>query len=282
MVSTVQAIKGFKKTLDEYCEKREDGDVEKIIFNIKKVNEYNPAVYNEKAIGEYLQKRGRILKGLVEEYFITAMSKEFPLISEDLFSLQRYLTVSGSGKKWEILSDDTDDEFDLRKIKKKDHRIRTKKVKVPLFAYTPLFDGEHNVVLSKFSTARGYYRTTFKIEATLPGVIGPNLKKAYREALTHYFKTLSEMFTNPVASDIMYSEGKIAKPEIGAIWIPTPQSLNLSVTKKLIQPKKNIDPAMILSAGGGKYLVKTWRVDDEEPPERYLREFSSGSLRGKL
>jgi len=281
MTGTAVAIKGFKKTLEEHCTRREDTDVKKIISDIEKVNTHVPAAYSEKSISEFLRKRAKILRGLVEEYFITAISKEFPLISEDLFNLKRYLTISGSGRKWEILSDDIDGEANLNKFKIKKPRI-VKKVKVPLFAYTPLFNGEHKAVLGKISSKAGYYRTNIKIQATLPGIIGPTLKKAYAGALSHYFKTLSDISTNPIISDMIYPGGKVINSEVGAIWIPTPESLNLSVTQKLIQPRKNLDPAMILSVGKRKYLVKTWQVDDEESSEQYLREFSVGDLKGKL
>ncbi len=286
MVSTAFAIAEFPKTIRRYSTEVEDEQLESIVGGIDRLRQQNPSVYDEKAVSRYLQDRARTLKGLVDEYFVASIAHKFPSLSDELFQLKRNLTLLGQGKTWKVVRDDTEiEEYDAKQERKK--RTKVKRVQVPLFAYTPLFDGKHTAKLGSFSKTRtdscgGTYRTTGTIEAKLPGSIGPNLKNTYRDALSHYFGVLSEMFTNPVAGDIMYAEGNIAQPEIGAIWIPTPESLNVSVDEKLIQRRKDLDPAMILKVRGNNYLVQTWKVDDEEPFEHYIREYSIGDLKGKL
>src|SRR3989344_190555 len=286
MVSTALEIAEFPKTIERYSTEVEDEQLESIVGGIDRLRQQNPSVYDEKAVSRYLQDRARTLKGLVDEYFVASIAHKFPLLSDELFQLKRHLTLVGQGKNWRVVRDDTDvEEYDEKHEKKEKAKVR--RVQVPLFAYTPLFDGKHSAKLGSFSRQRtdsygDTYRTTATIEAKLPGSIGPNLKNAYRDALSHYFGVLSEMFTNPVAGDIMYAEGNLAQPEVGAIWIPTPESLSVGIDEKLIQKRKDLDPAMILKVRGNSYLVQTWRVDDEEPFEHYIREYSIGDLKGKL
>ena len=284
MVSTALVIEKFPETIKRYSTTVEDEQLEPIIDGIDRLRQQNPAVYDEKAVARYLHGRTKTLKGLVDEYFVASIAHKFPLLSDELFGLKRHLTLIGQGKTWRVVRDDTEiEEYDASQERKEKAKI--KRIRVPLFAYTPLFDGKHTAKLGSFSRTRtnGYgntYRTTVTIEAKLPGSIGSNLKNAYRDALSHYFGVLSGMFTNPVAGDIMYAEGNLAQPKVGAIWIPTPESLNVSVDEKLTQRRKNLDPAMILKVRGNNYLVQTWKVDDEEPLEHYLREFSIGE--GKI
>lgn len=288
MVSTAVAIQEFPKTLEQHSTKVEDEQLEGIVGGIDRLRSQNPSVYDERAVARYLQERSRTLKGLVEEYFIASIANKFPLISDELFQLKRNLTLRAEGKTWKVVRDDTEAEQGAQEKEKVGRKIVTRRIEVPLFAYTPLFDGKHTAKLGGFTKQTGSYwsdsytRTTVTIEAKLPGSIGPNLKNAYRDALSHYFGVLSEMFTNPVAGDIMYAEGNLAQPEVGATWIPTPESLSVSVDQKLIQKRRVLDPAMILRVRGKNYLVQTWKVDDEQPFEHYLREYSIGDLKGKL
>lgn len=286
MTSTELAIAEFLKTIERYSARIEDEQLESIVGEIDRLKQQNPAAYDEKTVARYLRDRTRTLKELVDEYFVASIANNFPLLSEDLFDLKRYLTLVRQGKTWKVVRDDTEvEEYDAKQERRE--RNKKRRMQVPLFAYTPLFNGKHTAQLGRFQkTKKDYYgnvrRTTVTIEAKLPGSIGPSLKNAYRGALSHYFGTLSEMFSNPVAGDIIYAEGIFVQPEVGAIWIPTPESLSVSVDEKIIQRRKDLDPAMILKARGKHYLVQTWRVDDEEPFEHYLREYSVGDLKGKL
>ncbi|MDD5192015.1 MAG: hypothetical protein PHH54_06630 [Candidatus Nanoarchaeia archaeon] len=289
MVSTSVIIQEFPQTLKQYSTKVEEKQLDGMVSGIDRLRKQNPAVYDEKSVAMYLQERSKTLKGMVEEYFIASIANKFPLISDELFQLKRHLTLKAEDKTWKVVRDDTEREEDAENIERDEKRkIVTRRIEVPLFVYTPLFNGNHTAKLGSFTKQTGsswsssYKRTTVTVEAKLPGSIGPNLKNAYRSALSHYFSVLSEMFTSPAAGDIMYAEGNFAQPEVGATWIPTLESLSVNVDTKLIHKKKVLDPAMILKVKGKNYLVQTWRVDDEEPLEHYLREYSIGDLKGKL
>jgi hypothetical protein len=288
MVATSTAIQEFSRILSQYSTKVEDKELEGIVRGIDKLRKQNPAVYDEKSVARYLQERSKALSCLVEEYFVASIANKFPLISDELFQLKRYFTLQSDGKTWTLVRDDTEPEKDMPLIKNNEIKKKRRNIEVPLFVHTPLFDGKHTAKLGSYSKPTGHSRYGYiarkavNIEAKLPGSVGQNLKEAYRDALSHYFKVLSEMFTDPIAGDVIYAEGNIAQPEIRAIWIPSSDSLNIAVDSKYIQKRKAADPAMILSVQEKNYLVKTWKVDEEEPFENYLREFSISSLKGKL
>src|SRR4030042_786969 len=234
MASTELAIKEFPKIVEKYSTSIENKQLESIVESIDRLRGQNPAVYDEKTTARYLQDRAKALKGFVEEYFVASIANKFPLLSDELFDLKRNLTLMGRGNSWQVIRDDTEiEKYDAKQEQKE--KIRKKRIQVPLFAYTPLFDGKHTATLGNFSETQGYRKITVNINAKLPGSIGQNLKNAYRGALSHYFGTLSEMFMNPIAGDIMYAErstvsnkervNTLAQPEIGAIWIPIPESL---------------------------------------------------------
>ena len=292
MVSTALAICDFGKTLSEYSTKFEKDDLSKAVTRIDRLRTHNPAVYDEKATALYLRERAETLKELVNDYFVKSIGANFSLISDELFQLQRHLSIVKDGTTWKAIRDDTEAAKENAKASKEKGITKLTNVHIPLFAYTSLFNGNHTAKLGQYvktDTNRnrryGFSRTirsTATIEATLPGSIGPNLKDAYRDALSHYFGVLSDMFANPVAGDILYAEGNMLKPEGGAIWIPTPESLSVNVDQKIIEPRKNLDPAMVLKVGGNTYLVQTWTVDEEEPFDHYLRKYSTGGLKGKV
>ncbi|MBW3017816.1 hypothetical protein KY325_01515, partial [Candidatus Woesearchaeota archaeon] len=281
---TAIAIKNFEKTLKQNSTSSKKKELENIVGAFEKVRSQNPQVFSEAQISKYLNDRADILKKLVDEYFVAAMSKEFPLLSNEIFEMKRYLAIEKKGKTYTIVEDLANE---------KSKRKRLTKIEMPLFAYVPLFKGNHKAELGKivkteqardsWSSSYTTRRRTIKIYATLPGTIGPNLRQAYREALSHYHRTVADILENPSLGEVMTQNNLLSEPEVGAIWIPTPESLDLKVTEEIIERRpKDIDPAMILKLRGKNYLVKTWKVDDEEPFEHYLREYSIGDLKGKV
>ena len=283
-MQTTVAIRDFEKIIKKNSTSSKKKELKGILDVIDKVKNQNPQVYSENMIGQYLKDRASILQKVVDDYFVKAMSTEFPLLSNEIFDLKRCLAIERKGKVYTIVED-----IYGEKSKKK----RLTKIEMPLFAYVPLFKGEHKAELGKIiKTVQHPYsysghsytsRRTYKVYATLPGTIGPNLRQAYREALSHYHRTVADILENPSIGEIVMQKNLLAEPEIGAIWIPTPESLDLKVTEEIINKRpKDIDPAMILKLKDKNYLVKTWQVDDEEPFEHYLREYSTGDLKGKI
>lgn len=278
-METAIAIRDFEKTLNQYSTSSKKRDLENLLDVVERVRNQNPQVFSDDLIGKYLKDRALVMQKLVEDYFVKAMSAQFPLLSNELFELKRYLTIEKKGKQYTIISDTAEEEPKGKKVTR---------VELPLFAYVPLFKGEHKAELGKLVKREynswGYDRkTTMKIFATLPGTIGTNLRQAYREALSHYHRTVADILENPAIGEVLTQKNLLSEPEMGAIWIPIPESLDLKVTEEIINKRPRIvDPAMILRLQGKSYLVKTWKVDDEEPFEHYLREYSLGEIKEKV
>ena len=280
MVGTAIAIERFPKTLNRHSRKTKKGELEEILTKIYVVRTANPTVYDNKSIHKYLKDRAKVIEGLVEDYFTAATAQEFPLLSDELFQLKRHITVEKGEKGYAVVRDNTEPD------RRKRARGEARKLEIPLFAYTELLRGDHKVELGKFSKreTRDYHTktTTVKIGAELPGVIGPNLRDAYRGALSHYFGIMSNVFAEPTIGELMLQD-QLQAPEIGAIWIPTLESLQLKVSEKIkIEEPKVLDPAMIMRVRGQSYLVDTWDVDNEEPYKKHILEFATGNVNGKL
>ena len=293
MASTYTAIKEFEKTIDNHTLRPKQGQTEKIVKNIERVVAEMPRVYSTGKVGEYLTARAKLLTRSIEEYFGAVIGERFPLLSNELFDLKRYVSLEKhSDKKWVIVKDDTEES-------KSTPKGQTTVIAIDLFAYSPLFNnGKEDATklkLGSFTKTKrtgsiysGYNtkRQTVSIEAKLKGDLGLNLRRTAQEALHDYFSILAEAYSKPFVGDVLLGQDvslqeKLKNPEIGAIWIPTVDSLSVKATAKIIRHVV-ADPAMVLTVNEHKYLVKTWKMDDEEPLEAYLREFSIGSLKGKV
>ena len=55
---------------------------------------------------------------------------------------------------------------------------------------------------------------------------------------------------------------------------------SLDIETEDILPPRVLDPALILEKGGKNYVITTWIAENEEPFEKYIREFTTGSLDG--
>lgn len=284
-MQTLEVIGNFEGTLVKFSEVSEENKKQEILSKIEQINGLNPNVYERVRLKTYLKKRASILQTLADDYLTAEISSRFPLINDGLFALRRSLYIENTRNGYQILEDITALE-DVPAISKKHESLNNvERIEVPLFAYTSLDDEreEHKTLLGKITIDRRKirdmdYENTYEknlwITANLPGEnLDGMLRKARYEALGEYFSILGKAMKLPVVGDILSQEIDLM-PDIGAIWIPTADSLDLRVTEHLVH-REYIDPAMILSARDKKYLITTWNVKDEEPFEHYLREFTS-------
>ncbi len=280
MSSTLSVIENFNGTLEKYSEGSKKGQLEKILDNIERILTHTPAVLNEKHLSNFIEQRSKVLNDLINKYFIAAIGEKYPVISDDLFQLKRYLTIEKDGTKAVVINDSV--ETKNNSSEKMNNNKKLHKIAVPLFIYTPLLDGNHKVNLGKYSTTRtnsygDRYVTRGSVNATLPGYIGSNLRRIARETLGTYHTILTNAYNNVVLGEFLVQNSdlqtRLQSPEIGAIWIPMLESLNISVKEELVK-RLDPDPAMILKTLGKNYLVATWRVDDEEPFEIYLDKYT--------
>ncbi|MBU2104827.1 MAG: hypothetical protein KKF67_03580 [Nanoarchaeota archaeon] len=367
MTSTELAIAEFPRILERYSSRASGNELETSSLKLKNLERIDIGVpYDDISVQKFLNNRPDVRKGLegvIKNCLSVSLSSKFPLISDELFQLKRYLTFYKDSGKWQLVRDTLEKpttplfsiilpknpfkplkpkepiyshwDYPLKKVEEiirngwiqikfvKDEDKYNKEIKIykaklqkyneesskytqdkrfydgqkekkeilekntslwqiPLFVYTPLFEGEPQVKLGEFlDSSRIERRDGWEkkhnrkicIGAKLPGILGIDVRQAYRGALSHYFGILSAMFENPVAGDIIYQQKEILNPKIGAIWIPTPESLGISTKDELVY-RKEIDPAMILRVAEKSYLVKTWNVENEEPFEQYLKMYS--------
>ncbi|MBI4176723.1 MAG: hypothetical protein HY518_05945, partial [Candidatus Aenigmarchaeota archaeon] len=226
-------------------------------------------------IRTYLEERTDVLDKLAREYISSMISEEFPLLSAELFEIKRPLLLERKGDTFVVKKDLAANDAGAKQKDRKKYRID-----IPLFAYTELFKNNHKATLYNDYL----YDWNIRLDVSLPGYVGENLREAYSEALSHYFGVLSKVLADPVSRDIVVNlkptseaDEQTLKPEVGAIWIPTIESLKVVAEKTT--PR---DPAMILKAFNNTYLIRTWKVDDEEPFEAFVGHFLIGDPKGKI
>ncbi len=276
MTSVAVAVKDFEKMLERNCAKPKKSRLEEICRHVDSVSSNTPEVYDDERIGKYLRDRAKVLKQLAGEYMDHVVSTHLPLIDPALFKMQRYITIATQDRKQRVVRDALEPD-----AKKGDQ----KKIVVPLFAYTTLFEGEPVATLGSYTKERRgsfgeRYRSTTKITAKL-GDVPQNMVRAYQQGVAEYFQALSEVYAKPVIGQVLLQEG-VPSPKAGAIWIPSLDSLKLEVSESLIAPAPSRDPALVLTAGGKHYLIATWDAINEEPFEHYIREYTTGSIKDKM
>lgn len=291
MTTTLEAIEQFEETIKSHTTKKHH-PVAKILTEIEELKNRNPAVFDEKSLKAFLEQRTKVLNILVDSYFIAKLSQFFPAIDGALFKLRRHLLLKRDGRgEFSLITDKTipvpipeGDSVPDRLTRSRTRRARKtdyRQLEVPLFAYVPL-NGDHICNLGAFSrtTHNGWSRRTTKVQVTgkLPGVFGANLKRAYCEALSQCYSIVAEAYAHPVICDLLLS--KEPQVEVGAIWIPAPDKLSVKSEVK-VQSIRPRDPAMVLRVRDNYFLVKMWEVDEEISLERYMREFTTGSLKGR-
>ena len=277
MTSTSKAIEQFPKLMSDNSTKFKQEQIESIATTIEKVTQQNPTAYAEDSVANYLKKRAVVLDNLIEQYFIASVAVKYPYINNKMFDLKRQIAVvwNEEGKSYIIGGDVLEKEALPKDMPKSDVNIE-----LPLFIYAPLFINNHQVKIADYYLPKIDKRV--EIKTTLPGSVGPDLKDAYRNALSDYYSILSKMYADiPATVDLMVRKLSKTKAEVGAIWIPTTSSLELNVT--FTEKVANRDPAMILSVDGFakeklNFLVRTWNVENEEPFQQYLREYTTGNI----
>jgi hypothetical protein len=275
MSGTLTAMNEFAKTVKEHATKRV-GDPEEIREKILRCKAANPPVFEEKEVAGFLKARAKTLKTLIGQYVLARLSAHYPVIDEKLFDLNRFLYF----KKGSLVADDTK--------ARKESGARAEKVR--LFAYCSLENPKDT--LAKFSyleggrlhPTAGYWvakkRHTIEVTATLPKPPAEVLV-AGRKALGVYHKLVGDLLTDTELGEL-YDESEAAF--LAATWIPTATSLSVKIeTKELPRPlpaPATLDPALLLEVPPHVFLVTLWdAVDEEEPFEHYLREFSKGSAK---
>ncbi|MCK9462643.1 MAG: hypothetical protein M0R80_23740 [Proteobacteria bacterium] len=273
MSAVAESIANFPKVVAAHTTACPKDATKAILAQIDKVKNTNPKIFNKNALKDFLEQRSQILDKLLDQWFTATVSRVFPLIDENMFKLQRHLLFQKVGKAFVLVKDETDAKDAVIEPKKKCEPKVGKVLQTTLFVYTPLFTGSHKVKLGSFKHKTDDWNySTVQVTAKLPGEIGGNLQKTYRDAVSKIYRLFAEFYSSPIVGDLL----PLTMPfEVGAIWIPNHDSLSVKTT---ITKKVPIDPAMVLKFRGKTFLIKMWKVDQEEPIEYFLREFTDQPL----
>lgn len=266
---TTTVVSNFEKIVSEAAKNR-TGDPEKILESIERVTQTNPPSFTEQHLSAFLRARTKTLKILVGEYFLARMTTQYGIIDESLFEKSRYLLVEGS----KVLSDST---------ATVDRPPKARLIRIPLFPWAYLHEKkiELGSTTAVSSNNRGWgprtVRRTITITAKVPQV-PREVEKKGRKALGVYHSILGELYTNERTSELANDRpGGDFVAELGVTWIPSPKSLSIKTTETVQEWPAKADPALLLVAGEGTFLVDTWDDEEEEPFEHFMREFTSGA-----
>ncbi len=267
MSSTVQAIEGFEALVNSY-KVEERGDPDKILQTIEKVRATTPDIYHQDHISAFLAKRAEIINKLIDDYLVASV--KYPLLNRSMFSLRRWLQLRVDNKAAVVVKDETSE------IAAKEGAFYN--ISMPLFASINIQGIPACLMFKNSINLSNGSKLALEITANMPGVIGNNLRKLYKSTLADAYLLLANMLNEPGIGDCLTENlhKTSIHPEVLVCWIPTSGSLSI---KSEIKVKPRPDPAMLLKLRDQYFLVSTWAVDDEEPLDHFLREYTEGSLK---
>lgn len=268
MSSTLTAIQGFANIVAKH--KVEPKSCDGILEALQKVMSVTPSTYHEKHISAFLTNRAKILNTLADDYLKAHLGAKYPLLSSAFWELKRNLQITFDGNRPTITKDETEP------IPYESGRTI---LSVPLFAW--IIIGKHttcNLYKGEIPPTVGSSKVKVEISAEMPGVLGSNLRKDYRNALADGHRLVSELLSKDGLGDVLSENLNNLQPEVGVVWIPTVQSL--SVKHQVVLPPEPVryDPAMFIRLRGHCFVVALWEVDDEMPLEGFMREYTEGSF----
>ncbi len=263
MSDTATAINEFDATIKARTVKGL-GDHVKILAQIKKIKEMNPSSYEEDKLKIFFTERGKALSILIDNYIIARLSKQFPMLDNELFKLKRYLYLQNN----KLVEDKT------VSIKE----MPSEQVEVSLFVHCD--SGLKTETLCKQSktvtTMHGARKVkTTNITAVVPSVPVDVLEQG-RKAVAFYYNIIADVYSDNATSDLFQPKNH---PRLETLWIPTVNSLDVKVDMKNIPDPVRKDPALLLHAHGSYYIVGLWDIAEEEPFDVLLREFSVGQAK---
>lgn len=262
-IATSIAISDFENIVKKHTAKV--GNAKNLLAQMEKIKNTTPAVFDEEKIKLFLSQRGKALTLLLEHYMVAQLSEAFPMLDDKIFNMKRHLYFSPDCK---LVEDRTSE-----------NKSNLHHVTFPLFLRSSigLKRIEIGKLIKRTKTAFSTEQKTIKIDAKVPD-LPPAISQLGNKARGTYFRLIGDMYHNPIVGDIMVEEDK---PTFEIMWIPTPESLNITVsteTTKIVAPTR-IDPALLLKYKSRFFVVGLWDIKDELPFEGILREFSIGSVK---
>lgn len=229
---------------------------------VSEMNSYNWLKEGEERVGEYKKRMKSLmttllseiplpaqeehihaaLNSLVGDYVAMRLEVKYDLLHSDLFELERRIMVDESRDIW---------------------------ARIPSFASVrfgeKIWEGEA-------SHEDSYSHSKINMSSKAPP-IPKKVKEKAKEFYQDYFGSISRALKDEVVGDLMLRRtGEIEPVDFKMYWIPLPSELEITVETI------DKDPILVAHNLGRNFLVAQWSVENEQPYEHYLREFSSKSL----
>jgi hypothetical protein len=191
---------------------------------------------------EVLKAMNEITRRYLAEYFHSRLSEHYPVISPEMFELERKLRVKPSYGNY----------FD---------------VGIPLFVKAGLSASEWMIRTAREINDKRTYNTEIR------GIVPPLTQEArarVREAKSRYHKICSECLNESEIGPYLDRELEEGNKglELGIYWIPDVSEIKVEV--RTIER----DPIIVGELYGKHYLIAQWDVLGEEPYEHYINEFT--------
>lgn len=213
---------------------------------------------------DLLEEGKESLKAGVDALFIAKMTEHYGLVDESLFAFKRYLYIEDGM----IVADRTHKGSEVPDATR---------MTVPLFPWAALSDGMVQMGTIKTRKEKWDKWKVVEVSAKLP-VIPPDIARSGREAMAVYCRTMADLHLIE-GSEILDDLTKEAR--LGVTWIPSESDMVIDVWEEVPKPAGRPDPALLLLVGKLTFLVDTWDIEEEEPFEHILREFTSGAFPAK-
>ncbi len=278
--------------VQKFLKKEDQKTLDKIVNGIEKVIKHTPAIYDQEKLKEYLTKRSALLKKLVDEYIDATISQEFPKISEEILKIKRQLLLKKNGNSGLTIIRDFAESVRTKEENKKIENKEYFEATMPLFVYTNILKADDEVQMTKIKIpikipSRDYYghvikyhsnTKTISIDAKFDDAKQNAVKENYEkimEALSRYYSKLKESYKNPILREVL-TQVKMEAPEIGIIWTPKTDELNIEPDPKIAKNKsKNANTIMpVLEIKEKPYLITTLKTK-EDSVDNYLKQLTS-------
>jgi hypothetical protein len=212
--------------------------------------------------------RYNLATDIVRKYVACFISKEFPVLSEDLFKLRRTL-------KLRFASDTCIVDSELSQLPEK--LLTTEEGYQVRYCNIPLLS---RISIAKYSNQEvasigqcdwpGRKGVVARLEARIPLAIPYNITQlSYRGcALAH--TVVAELYKIPEAVTVLREDIKV-QPELSAYWIP---ELSHIYTKTAVLPPPS-DPVLVMNLAGFNFLIGTWSEPEKNKLNTLIAEFSS-------
>lgn len=202
------------------------------------------------------------------KYLAAEISKEFKLLSPELFELKRVLKV-------QFVEDEVIIQDDFIKIPDPapnvEKKIQTRWLAINLLTTCSI--GEERSYLGKLKIP-GRKNHYVQFYCNLPVKMPPSARKAGFKAKELAYQAIAKLYQNDlIAKELDYqieNNSRLLQFRSRIYWIP---ELKHIYNEKIVIPPA-ADPALIMAIAGQRFLIETWDEEENSVLDSLLKEFS--------